>query len=198
MKNPGIYNYLCTRNNAFTNRGQKAQITVFPVDNGAALIVSQDASSSQLISTSGSAWLRYYPDPNGLTTNTQITITEISDGYILISPFLFDVIPGQSIMLDMTYTDRPLTEVFIYQSDSADSSGSEQNTNAQNGVATVKINRGGYYHIDQQVSASAVAGLVIGVVAAVGLGGFGYYKLKQKFHIRDKKYIAAAQNAAAP
>jgi len=36
-----------------------------------------------------------------------------------------------------------------------------------------------------------VAGVVIGCVAAIGLGGFGYYRLKKKFHIRDKKYMKA-------
>jgi len=195
MKNAGVYNYMCTRNNAFTNRGQKAEIVVQAVPNAAALMATEDTATARMISASGSSWLRFAPDPNGITTNTQIIITELEDGRIMVTPFLFDVVPGQMIMLDMTYTEKALTDVFIYQSDYSDNEGVEMNTDADNGVATVRITRGGYYQIKQIVSGSAVAGVVIGCVAFVGLVGFGYWKLNQKFHIRDKKYIAASTNA---
>jgi hypothetical protein len=198
VKNVGIFNYLCTRNNAFTNRGQKAQIIVTPVADAAARMVVADTSSARFISASGASWIRFAPDPNGITTNTQIYITELEDGRILVEPLLFDVVPGQMVMLDMTYTERPMTDVYIYQSDFEDYNGNEQATNADGGVATVRITRGGYYHVEQQVAASSVAGVVIGVVAFVGLLGFGYYKLNQKFHIRDKKYIAANTAAIVP
>jgi len=189
---------LCTRNNAFTNRGQKAQIIVTPVADAAARMVAADTSAARFISASGASWIRFAPDPNGITTNTQIFITELEDGRILVEPLLFDVVPGQMVMLDMTYTERPMTDVFIYQSDFESYNGNEADTNADGGVATVRITRGGYYHVEQQVAASSVAGVVIGVVAFVGLLGFGYYKLNQKFHIRDKKYIAAATATSSP
>jgi len=195
-RNAGVFNYLCTRNNAFTNRGQKSQITVLPVANADALMVSQDTASARFISVSGSSWIRFAPDPNGITTNSQIRIEELEDGRLLITPFLFDVVPGQKVMLDMVYTERPLTDVVIWQSDYANIDGTEQNTDADGGVATIKITRGGYYKLDQQVAASSVAGVVIGTLCMAGLAGFGYYRLKQKFHIRDKKYIATA--TAAP
>jgi len=191
FRNAGVFNYLCTRNNAFTNRGEKAQITVTPVTNADALLVAEDASSARFISASGASWIRFAPDPIGQTTNTQLNIEEVGDGRILITPFLFDVIPGQMVMLDMTYTEKPLTDVYIYQSDYVTYNGNEQGSVAANGVATMKITRGGYYHVEQQVAASSVAGVVIGCVAFAGLIGFGYYKLNKKFHIRDKKYIAA-------
>jgi len=192
LRNAGVFNYLCTRNNAFTNRGQKAQITVSAVPNADALMTTEDASTARFISASGASWLRFAPDPIGQTTNTQLNIEELDDGRILITPFLFDVVPGQMVMLDMTYTERPLTDVYIYQSDWSYYNGNEQASSANNGVASLKITRGGYYHVEQQVAASSVAGVVIGCVAFVGLVGFGYYRLNKKFHIRDKKYIAAA------
>jgi hypothetical protein len=196
VRHAGIFNYMCTRNNAFTNRGQKAQIVVEAVDNAEALMSGQSASTARLISSSGSSWIRYAPDPLGQTTNSQINIQDLEDGRILVTPFLFDVIPGQKVMLDMTYSDRPLTDVFIYQSDTESYNGDEMpSAIASNGVASVQITKGGYYHVESQASASAVAGLVIGTVALIGLGGFGWYSLKRKFHIRDKKHIAVAQEA---
>jgi len=192
----GVFNYLCTRSNSFTNRGQKAQITVLPVANAEALMSTMSASSAQFVSASGASWIRFAPDPLGQTTNSQINIEELEDGRLYITPLLFDVIPGQSVMLDMTYDERPLTEVYIYQSDYENYDGDEANTLAANGVASTKITKGGYYHIEQQVAASAVAGVVIGCIAIVGLGGAGWWQLKKKFHIRDKKHIALAQSAA--
>jgi len=197
MVNAGVFNYLCTRNNAFTNRGQKAQITVVADPTAAAAMQTMSAATAQFISSSGTSWIRFAPDPNGLTTNSQINIQELGDKRILVTPFLFDVIPGQKVMLDMTYSIQPFTNVYIYQSDYANDQGYQQNTVAGGGVATVAISRGGYYTLEEQVAASSVAGLVIGVLALVGLGGFGYYKLNQKFHFRDKKYIAAATAAPA-
>jgi len=196
MVNAGVYNYLCTRNNAFTNRGQKAQINVMPVENAAALMVTQSAATAQLIAPSGNAWIRYAPDPLGLTTNTQLIIQDMGDGVVLVTPYLFDVVPGQKVMLDMTYTSRPLTNTYIYESDTAGFNGNEQTSaKASGGVVSLSITHGGYYHVEQPAAASAVAGLVIGVMAAIGLGGFGYYQLKRRFHIRDKKHIAIAQEA---
>jgi hypothetical protein len=196
-KVPGVFNYLCTRSNSFTNRGQKAQITVLPVANADALLTEADMSSAQFVSASGASWIRFAPDPLGQTTNSQINIEELSDGRLYVTPLLFDVVPGQSVMLDMTYTERPLTDVYIYQSDFENYNGEEANTLAANGVASTKITKGGYYHIEQQVAASSVAGVVIGCVALVGLGVGGWWQLKKKFHIRDKKHIALAQSAAA-
>lgn len=187
MKNAGVFNYICTRNNAFTNRGQKSQINV--VADAAAVMSSADTSESVLVSSSGSSWIRYAPDPNGLTTNTQIIITELGDNKLMVTPFLFDVIPGQMVMLDMTYTSRPFTDVVVYQSDYSDNKGTQMNTDADNGVASVMITKGGYYTLQQQVSGTEVGGVVAGVLIGLGVIGFGYYKLNQKFHIRDKKYI---------
>jgi hypothetical protein len=192
MKDAGYFAYLCTRNNAFTNRGQKAVINVVAVANAAELMTTASASEAQLISSSGTSWIRYYPDPNGYTTNSQLAIQELGDNRILITPYLFDVIPGQQVMLDMVYTQEPMTNFYIYQSDYVNDHGNQQPTQALSGVATCKITRGGYYQLVTQVSASAVAGVVIGVLTFIGLAGFGYYKLNQKFHFRDKKYIAAA------
>jgi len=189
MKTPGVYNYLCTRNNAFTNRGQKAQIVVKAIQNPEQVITDDDSSRAQMVSTSGSAWIRYAPDPYGLTTNTQIRIEELGNSNYMVTPFLFDVIPGQMVMLDMTYSTQAMTDVLVYQSDYAGYRGNIVASSADGGVASVKITRGGYYHVEKQVAASAVAGVVIGCVAAVGLAGFGYWQLKKKFHVRDKKYI---------
>jgi len=185
----GIFNYICTRNNAFTNRDQKGRLVVGETVGGAEAFKVIDTSSmfSQLISSNGNAWLRFYPDPIGLTTGSQLRI-EMEGDRVHVTPLLFDVVPGQKILLEIKYPERPLQEIYIMQSDYADEMiVYEMDTESSGGIAGVEISRGGYYWVDQRTSVGSVVGIVVGVVIAVG--GFGglYWKLRKTFAYGGKK-----------
>jgi hypothetical protein len=195
----GIFNYICTRNHAFTNRDQKAQIHVIPRDptREAMEIINTDGMFSRTVTPSGNAWLRFFPDPIGLTTGSQIWIEEV-DGQVIVRPFLFDVVPGQKIFLEMKYDEKPLMTKHIIQSDYADGYISDElSTDYDGGVATVIINRGGYYRLEQRVFVGAVVGIVIGCSAAVSGLGFLYYKLRKTFtYGGKKKHLMTSDNSA--
>jgi len=184
----GVYNYLCTRNNNFSNRDQKAEIHVIErADPASYRRIETYGMFSRQISASGNAWLRYFPDPLGFTTGSQITIEEDGE-VIIIRPFFFDVVPGQKIFLEMKYTDRGLTNYYIMQSFDRSFSGEyELPTEYEGGVASASINRGGYYRLDARVSVGAVVGIVVGIAAFAGLVGGLYWKLRKSFNYGGKK-----------
>jgi hypothetical protein len=184
----GIFNYICTRNHAFTNRDQKGRIVVSPGPNDAAFVlINTESMFSQLVSSNGNAWLRFYPDPIGLTTGSQIKI-EMDGDRVHVTPHLFDVVPGQKILLEIKYPERPLQDIYIMHSDYADDAiVDEYDTMAQGGIASASIDRGGWYWVDQRVSVGSVVGITIGCVVVVG-GIFGvWWKLRSTFSYGGKK-----------
>jgi hypothetical protein len=187
--NNGIFNYICTRNHAFTNRDQKGRIVVSAEGPNDApfTLINTDTMFSQLVSSNGNAWLRFYPDPIGLTTGSQIKI-EMDGDRVLVTPFLFDVVKGQMILLEIKYPERPLQDIYIMHSDYADDAiVDEYDTMAQGGIASASIDRGGWYWVDQRVSVGSVVGITIGCVVVVG-GIFGvWWKLRSTFSYGGKK-----------
>lgn len=188
VREEGVYNYLCTRNNNFSNRDQKAEIHVIPRAAGRTpYAVIETGSFSNQIAPSGRAWIRFAPDPLAFTTGSQITIEEDGD-LIIIRPFFFDIVPGQQIFLEMKYTEGALTQYYIMQSFSPNMDPSfELGTEWDGGIASASINRGGYYKLDARPNIGAIVGIVIGVAALGALIGGGYWQLKRKFKFGAKK-----------
>jgi len=185
-----IYNYISTRNNAFTNRDQKAQIVVTPA---AAAYQKIDTTNMfhQMSTPDGNAWVRYYPDPTGFTTGAQIWMDTDDQGRVVIHPPIFDVAPGQKLMLDMRYDNGQNIAVhvpYILQSDYSDFSYYQSLTTAYNGgIASAAITRGGYYVVDVQPNVGAVVGIVIGCVALVAGSLFVYFQIRKRFRYGAKK-----------
>jgi len=192
VRREGTYNYVSTRNNNFSNRDQKAQIQVIPRSptnpSGPYAELDTEAIFSRLVTQSGNAWLRFAPDPIGVTSGSQITISELPDGRILVTPPLFDVIKPQMVFLECKYTQTGLQTIAIIQSDYDDERfTNELPTSADGGIASAMITRGGYYHVDDRVSVGAVVGIVIGCTAVLGGAGLLYFQIKKKFNIRGGK-----------
>jgi len=107
---------------------------------------------------------------------------------VWVQPPLFDVIPGQQVLLNIMYNEAPLQQINIGQSDYQDLSNPMQlNCQAGGGIATTSITRGGYYWVEVQVSVGAVVGIVVGVL--IGVGGIGalWWKLRHNFSYGGKK-----------
>jgi hypothetical protein len=185
----GVYNYLSTRNNNFSNRDQKGEIRVIErTDPASYRRIDTFGIFSKQISSSGNAWLRYFPDPLGFTTGSQITIEEDGEDVVVIRPFFFDVVPEQKIFLEMKYTERGLTNYYIMQSfDRGFGEEYELPTDYEGGVASSAINRGGYYRLDKRPAVGAIVGIVVGIAAFLALAGAVYWKIKTKFKFAGKK-----------
>jgi len=197
MKNQGIFDYICTRNNAFTNRDQKGRLVVGDVNAGTQYQEIDVAGMfAQLVASSGEAWLRFTPDPIALTTGSQLRV-EFEGDRVHVTPLFFDVVPGQSILLEIKYTQSALQDIYIMQSDTADDAiVYEMSTSAQGGIASTKINRGGYYWIDKRTSVGPVVGIVFGCVVAVGGVALLYWKLRSTFTYGGKKAHLMDTNTA--
>jgi len=186
-----VYNYVGSRNHAFTNRDQKAQVVVQPATNPNYVKVDTSNSFLQLSTPDGNAWIRFYPDPSGFTTGSQLWLTTDSEGRVVVSPPFFDVVPGQKVMLDMRYDhgqNIALHEAHILQSDYSDFSYSQEvTTSYTGGIASASITRGGYYVCDVRPNVGAVVGIIIGGLALLGGGGFVYYQIRKRFRYGSKK-----------
>jgi len=194
----GVFNYICTRNHAFTNRDQKAQIRVIPRADGQPVVrIDTQGMFTQLVSSSGNAWLRFSPDPIGLTSGSQIWISE-EDGKVVVRPFLFDVVPGQKIFLEMKYDEKALQQIRIMQSDYPDMYlDQEMMTEWDGGIASTVINRGGYYQLEQTPNVGAVVGITVGCLAVASGFGFLYWKLRNSFaYGGKKKHLMTGDNSA--
>jgi len=192
---PGIFNYISTRNHAFTNRDQKAQVVVSATPgfsaNAAFNVAGQVSPFGQLSTPDGQAWVRFYPDPTALTTGSQLWLTTDDLGRVVINPPLIDVVPGQMIMLDMRYDNGQNIAVhqpFILQSDFTDFSYyNSLPTSYNGGIASASITRGGYYICDVRANIGAVVGITIGCVALVGGAAFVYLQVRKRFAYGQKK-----------
>jgi hypothetical protein len=192
---PGIFNYISTRNHAFTNRDQKAQVVVAATPgftpNAAFNQANQVSPFTQMSTPDGQAWVRYYPDPTALTTGSQLWLTTDDLGRVVINPPLIDVVPGQQLMLDMRYDNGQNIAVhqpFILQSDFTDFSYyTSLPTSYNGGIASASITRGGYYICDVRANIGAVVGITIGCVALVGGAAFVYLQVRKRFAYGQKK-----------
>jgi len=190
--NPGMmYNYVSTRNHAFTNRDEKAQIVVLPPKDPSYTKVDSAAMVSQLVTPDGNAWVRYYPDPTGFTTGAQLWLDTDDQGRVVINPPIFDVVPGQKLMLDMRYDHGQNIQVhipYILQSDFSDFSYYQTLTTSYNGgIASASITRGGYYVCDVQPNIGAVVGIVVGVLAFAAICVFVFLQIRKRFRYGAKK-----------
>lgn len=190
IRKEGTFNYISTRNHAFTNRDQKGRIVVLPplspesyteVDYAA-------AQQQQLVTRSGEAWLRFAPDPIGFTSGSRITVEQISESKVLVSPPLFDVVPGQNVILEMKYNyDASRIHTIHIMQDDGNGIEYEMSTSYDGGVAQTTITRGGYYRIEKKVHTGTAVGIALGVFALVGGVGFVYYKLRKGITVGGKK-----------
>jgi len=186
----GNFYYMSTRNHQFTNRDQKAMISVVPRTDGLAWQpITIFGTLMNLQASSGNAWLRFYPDPLQYTTGTQtLSITE-SNGIIHVSPDYFDVAVGQQILLEMKYSgDDTLTIYDFYQSFDPNFAIDYQiSTSYSGGVASASITQGGYYQLQSSVSPGPVVGIVLAITFVGAGAGFLYWKVKKGFRLGGKK-----------
>jgi len=180
----GIYHYLCTRNNNFSNRDQKAKI-----------VVSDSTETSALVGTLGgsvqSNTVTVSFGSGQLTGLTAITVTEspkstssslggVSSNFITITP---EDLGGAKFTAKLKYDSDPLGTSNVYHS-KTDFHGSWSvvgNAKFSGDKATFSSTEGGVYAVSTAVNYGAVIGIAIAVCVVVGGGlfaGFRWYRNK--------------------
>jgi hypothetical protein len=182
----GIYHYMCTRNNNFSNRSQKGKI-----------VVSNSVATSSVIGSQGGALhasgmtvfvpegafsagnlFRLVVHPKG-TTHTLGSKT-IASSFVEV---FFTETPTSPITLDIKYSDDPVGKVTAYVSTTGLSGAWSQHAvdNDNSEVAKVHISTPGAYVVTTETNWAAIIGITVGVLAVVILSIIGviwYFKRK--------------------
>lgn len=170
------YHYIGTRNNNFSNRGQKGILTILPSSGPAPAVISPETLAAA--NGAGLSWARIqYPLNDRLSNIYNIYLSDGGPGgssfashYVFVYPRLLAVPDKGYIALNIDHKWVPFTYGEIYWYQSIGDEGYELFTKVAqwswNGdaSATAMINMGGYYAVVYVVNGSAVGGFIIGVV----------------------------------
>jgi hypothetical protein len=178
----GIYHYLSTRNNNFSNRDQRAKIVVSDEESNSALIGALGGS----VSTS-SAKITFAAGEIAITTvtvtespsSTSSSLSDVSSSFITVTPYDFG---GGKFTAEIEYESDPLGTDAVYHSESFHGTW-RQNGNAKfsSGVATFSASQGGIYAVTTVTNWGAVVGIAIACAVVLGGGlffGFRWYRNK--------------------
>jgi len=183
----GIYNYLATRNNDFSNRDQKAQIMV---SDGSASYSSLGLAGGSVTSTSGD---EVDVNPGAFTSVVTVSLVAynrntyssfsgpVNSNYVQVSPLVLPLAAGQTITVHVSYDNKPLIIPQMYRSDSLTGSWSTvDGASYSSGTATANVSQGGVYVVQTTVNWGAVVGVIVGALAFVALVVGGSYYCYRK------------------
>jgi len=185
----GVYHYVCTRNNNFSNRDQKASIVVSQESVAYALFGTfggelDQQTGAKILAGAGAFSVVITVGMSSTpasAVSTSFSGTAASE-FVLVTPYVLPLSPGQTITLQIPYDHKPLVIPSMYTSQSLNGDWASQGASYNSGTATTQIGRGGYYVVQTQVNWGAVVGIVLGVCAVISIGtylGVRYYRKKK-------------------
>jgi len=197
----GIYNYLCTRNNNFSNRDQKGRIVVsdsatefltvgmtgkfMPFGaSGASLNVAPNVMSAAVVlSVVGHPADSVDTTFSGKPASNFIEISPLHNCNDQIQPgeACIPVVAGQSFEVQIQYDHRSLQIIKAHYSTSLTGDWSSYSAGFNDGTASLDVARGGVYVVSSELNWGAVVGIAIGCVAFLALAfGGGYWYCRNK------------------
>jgi len=190
----GIYHYLCTRNNNFSNRDQKARLTVGDLSKVTGYLGTSGGTviGDGVTATAGSGALTSLSTvtltSSGADVHPESTFgdTPASD-YIELLPLVLPIAPGSNINLDISYKPNPLGKATTYRSDTYTGSWATVGASYTESTASVSTNQGGIYVVSTKTNWGAVVGVTIAVLAIIFGAIFFFYR-----RYRLKKAAAAS------
>jgi len=185
----GIYHFLNTRNNDFSNRNQVGKIVV-GVSAAAMDLVGWNGgvvkTASQWVSAQQGAFSALSPlgieSVPASGTNTTFSGNAGSDFINLVFDPTALATPQSSVQVSISYSATPLMTPSVKSASSVTgSSWTPVSSSFSAGNAQFSTNQPGTYVVDNQLNGGAIAGIVIGCVVAVALiiGGIVWYRKKK-------------------
>lgn len=202
----GVFHYMCTRNNAFSNRSQKGKLVVSSV----AAKTDAIGVNGGVVKTSGSQAVRV---PAGAFTSLQMVTAAVTprDAPGTAGPsnqasdFLgvqFDGTPLKPIELTLNYDNSPLHKVSLKRASSVTADDWQSASGSMSGgQATIHTDRPGVFAVTSELDAGAVAGIVIGCVVFVAIVAFIVFKVYQRSkagHTVNNSAASAAGTGPTP
>jgi len=188
----GIYHYLCTRNNNFSNRDQKGTIVVTDYSSTYSAIgwnggtAKSTSSGDQVYVPQGSVsqltafTLTSYPSD----TDTSFS-GSVASNYLVVSPVALNLNSGSTVQIQLGYNVNHLGSATMYRADDLNSDFSSIDASFSGGVAYADTTQGGAFVVQTKTNWGAVAGIIIAVLVAVAaILGVVYWRCKK---MRDAK-----------
>lgn len=178
----GVFHYMCTRNNNFSNRSQKARVFVADYATEAAnidlqggkIVMTDEAmiwADEGAMAASQSIRLGTFPSDvetgfDGTPASAYVEVTaENTEGN------KFNLEKGKTMGLEINYEHDPIGYATMWRADKLSSESWTEMEDAEfsDGKATLQITRGGYYVVETQPAYVAIVFVAIAVAAFLGV-----------------------------
>jgi hypothetical protein len=183
----GIYMYLCTRNNNFSNRDQKGTIVVSDSTANTQALgwaggVVYGANGVFLSAEEGDLNMLMIVTIENHPPGTSNTMTDVDSDFVDVQPLFFpSLAPGRALKLSIPYNRNAVGRAMLYRADTVDGSYQEySNVEFESGVATARISSGGWYVVQTQTNWAAVIGVTLAVVVVIGVGAYALFRHMKK------------------
>jgi len=171
----GIYHYLCTRNNNFSNRNQAGKIKV----SAASATTDAIGRTGGRVSAAGGQSISFAPQ--ALTSLQLVSIEaqprsamsasvsgSVASDFLAVAFENTSLADGQAGYITLNYDNKPLHLFKAYYSEDGNS-WSQVDASFSGGTATVRADKPGTYVASSELNAGAVAGIVIGCVVFIAI-----------------------------
>jgi len=186
---PGIYHYLCSRNNNFSNRGQKAKIVVL---DGSAPQIQQlgwlggtiQQSEAKVVATEGSFSNPQVISLNLLSPDTVSSIGGVSKQIVEVQPLQLSLGDGQTVNVVIPFKRNPIGKTSVYYAETLDGPWDSVSASINGNRATVATTKGGYFAVKTKPDPGIIAGIAIGcIIGSTGIAAAAYYVYKKYRHL---------------
>jgi plastocyanin len=179
----GIYHYLCTRNNNFSNRGQKAKI-----------VVSTEGQVSGILDSNGGSvegyGVKVEAKPGALkgVINVQITNTpshpnaSIDSGgnpFTTVSPVDLPLNEGEKLTIVVPFNKNPVGKATVYQAASINGDFQKVDGDIGKSSATVQADKGGVFVVKNPNNYGAIFGTLFAILIVIAVIAY-FVRRRQK------------------
>ncbi|XP_041348275.1 protein DD3-3-like [Gigantopelta aegis] len=191
----GTYHYMCTRNNNFSNRDQKARVSVYPYqvqyyavgymggsvstsDGNAQMIVDEGVFAS-LQKLKLEVWSKTEGENKLKAAKSTLSVgDDYASDFFVISPQSSLTTDGKTFTFEMKVDDSG-SNVDVYRSNSDTfATWTKVDGDISGGVARLRLDRGGVFVARSQSNVALIVGVTIAciVLVAVVIGGVLYFR----------------------
>jgi len=184
----GIYHYLCTRNNNFSNRDQRARLIIGDLSKVTGYLgtaggtVDGDGATVRAGSGSLTSLSTVTLTSSGPSVHPESTFGDVpASDYIELLPIVLPIATGATIQLDISYKPNALGKATTYRAATYTGSWETVGASYTESTASVSTNQGGIFVVSTKTNWGAVVGVTIAVLAIIfGVIFFFYRRYRMK------------------
>jgi len=181
----GVWHYMSTRNNNFTNRGQKGIIVVENVPTADVTTVEWGSAYNKRYTDSGDS--RLLDDDYTFPVAADVYLkgwgkdSYYDSEWAQLLPIRFSVTPGTYQLMAMRFDYYPFLAPHVYWATNTE--GQMMTEVKASGVYTnvveFQVNQGGFYVVNNQPDPGMIVGLIVAALVICGGGGYALYRYKR-------------------